>query len=298
MKTHDLIDDIVNEKVELTSILRKAKVLASGLTILEMKGWVKSELEGYSQSESVPEYRKLTMQNWGTFTGPFGSGTKNVILPTLQLPQPLKTFAELYEVRENVGELVQLCSYDNDNLKRKWPAEWIMLAREYIEISGGQVLVDAHQNVSKAMIVGILENVKNKLLDFLISLSEENIIDDGNATQETKERARNIFHLNIYGNNNVVASGETVSQHGVNISQGDIEALIHFLKGQNVPESEIEALKDAIKKDGIQTAGNIGQQVQSWIGKMMIAVGNGAWATSLQVAAPLITDAIKKYFGL
>ncbi len=53
-------------------MLRKAKVLAVSLGSKELENWVDQELGGYSDNyEGVPDYRRIPVQNYGSFFGPF-----------------------------------------------------------------------------------------------------------------------------------------------------------------------------------------------------------------------------------
>ena len=76
------------------------------------------------------------------------------------------------------------------------------------------VLVDAFRPVPKHLVAGIIDSIKNKLLDFILDLqkasggAESDNWEDSLATK----RFRNLFNVNIYGSHNVIASGENVVQ--------------------------------------------------------------------------------------
>lgn len=73
---------------------------------------------------------------------------------------------------EGVGALEGLLTQESHHRQRRWPQEFVLLARETIQMSGGLVLVDASQPVPDYTIAGILDNVKNKLLDFILDLED------------------------------------------------------------------------------------------------------------------------------
>ena len=95
------------------------------------------------------------------------------MLPTYHLPEGVKDFAENMTFFEGVGELEAQAS--RAPLYKKWPQELLVIAQEVMEWSGGMVLIDAQQPIPAHTILGILDQVKNKLLDFVLGLQENNI---------------------------------------------------------------------------------------------------------------------------
>lgn len=56
---NEIRSDLVNESASLSNTLRKAKILASEIGLPEFREWVEFELNGYTDWESVPEYRRV-----------------------------------------------------------------------------------------------------------------------------------------------------------------------------------------------------------------------------------------------
>ena len=129
----EIRSDLVNESAILSSTLRKAKILASSIGLPEFREWVDSELDGYKNRENVPEYRHFSPTNLGTFSGPFNSGVKNVVLPTYNLPDPVREIAENLFFMDGVGALE---AQGSDGGQMKWTQEMIILARENIQTQG------------------------------------------------------------------------------------------------------------------------------------------------------------------
>ena len=100
-------------------------------------------------------------------------------------------------------------------------------------MTDGSVLVEAKQCFSGTVLAAILDQVRNRLLDFLLEL--KSVEPEGwlNAVQSDKEsqaRVGKIVNTTIYGSNNVVASGEHISQTRTDgIAPGDPQSLLqHF----------------------------------------------------------------------
>lgn len=110
----ELQDDIVDSKTNLSSILRRAKVLAYDLKNEEFKKWVDNELNGYSNEKEIPDYRKTLAYNFGDFIDSFGRQVKNAPIPTLNLPEPIKKFADDLIFYNGVRALESLIEDNSD----------------------------------------------------------------------------------------------------------------------------------------------------------------------------------------
>ena len=299
-----LLDEIrsalVNESADLSNTLRKAKILASAIGLPEFREWVDFELSGYTDRDKVPSYRCFRPTNLGTFSGPFQSGVKNMPLPTYNLPDEVKEFAENLILFEGVGALEAQASgsYQSGSYQRKWPQEMVMLARDAIQMTGGMVLIDAHQPIPAYALTGVLDQIKNKLLDFVLGLQKSDITSEdlNNGTVEA-EVARNLFHINIYGDRNVVASGEHVSQRLNTVPKGDVHSLISYLRKHNLESDDLSELKDAVSSEPSAPDGRYGPKVRAWLGGMISKAASNTWNVGVETASKVLTDALNGYYG-
>lgn len=299
-----LLDEIrsalVNESADLSNTLRKAKILASAIGLPEFREWVDFELSGYTDRDKVPSYRCFRPTNLGTFSGPFQSGVKNMPLPTYNLPDEVKEFAENLILFEGVGALEAQASgsYQSGSYQRKWPQEMVMLARDAIQMTGGMVLIDAHQPIPAYALTGVLDQIKNKLLDFVLGLQKSDITSEdlNNGTVEA-EVARNLFHINIYGDRNVVASGEHVSQRLNTVPKGDVHSLISYLRKHNLESDDLSELKDAVSSEPSAPDGRYGPKVRAWLGGMISKAASNTWKVGVETASKVLKDALNGYYG-
>lgn len=296
---NEIKSELTSQTVPIADTLRKAKILASQIKLEEFKQWLKYELDGYPNKQSLPEYRKMMAHNIGTFSGPFNSMARNVPIPTANLPESVKEFAERMAFFDGVGELEAMLKVKGDRLERRWPAEAIILARDRVTLSGGMVLVDASQPIGKHMIAGIIDSVKNRLLDFVLAIEESNIdIGQKGLPPAERDKIRNMFNFNIYGSSNVVAAGETVSQEYRAVSANDIESLMGYLSHLNINSHDLNSLREAISDDGPSRNKTLGTKVLAWLGQMVSKAVSGAWTVALSTAPVVLTEALKKYYGL
>ena len=173
-----------------------------------------------------------------------------------------------------------------------------MLARNTIKMSGGMVLVDAHQPIPAHVISGVLDQVKNRPLDFVLGLQESNVTpeDFDNRTIE-REVVRNLFHINIYGDRNVVASGEHVNQQVSTVQEGDVDFLLRFLREHSIGEDDLSELRDAVSSEPDAPDGRYGPRVRAWLGGMISKAASSTWKVGLETASKVLTDALNGYYG-
>lgn len=58
----ELQRDALDRSVGIADLLRKALVVARKLNLLELQIWIEKELNGYGQTDNVPEYREVSGQ--------------------------------------------------------------------------------------------------------------------------------------------------------------------------------------------------------------------------------------------
>ena len=293
----EIRSDLVHESASLSNTLRKAKILASAINLPEFRDWVEFELNGYKDRESVPDYRRVRPTNLGTLSGPFGRMDKNVRLPTFNLPEGVKDFAENYTFFEGVGELeAQAARAPIYNL---WPQEFLILAREVPEWTGGMALVDAVQPIPAHAILGILDQVKNKLLDFVLRLQENDItMDNINRQKATPETVRNLFNISIHGNQNTITSGENVNQTTNTVQQGGADSLLNYLRELNVDDDDIREIADAVSEEPTSIDGQFGPKVRSWLGGMMGKLTSGTLAVGINTTSTMLAQALNNFYGI
>ena len=294
----EIRSDLVNESANLSNTLRKAKILASAIGLPEFKEWVDSELGGYSEREKVPSYRRLRPTNIGTFFGPGPSSLQNVVLPIYNLSGNIKDLAENQVFDEGVGQLEAMAAQASESYQWTWPQEMVMLARDAIQMGRGMVLVDAYQPISPQSISGILDQVKTKLLDFVLGLQESNITSEDldNRTVEPGP-VRNLFKITIYGDHNIVAGGEHVNQQVTPVENGDIASLFNRLRELEVDDDALSDLGTAITAEPDAPEGHYGPKVQAWLGAMISKAVSNTWKVGVETGSKMLTDALNSYYG-
>ena len=86
----EIQDAAIDSNTELAVLLRKCKVLAARLGNPEFKKWVENELSGYDEIDDLPDYRILTVNSKGHFSGPFQSGLRNADIPLMCIEEDFR----------------------------------------------------------------------------------------------------------------------------------------------------------------------------------------------------------------
>jgi hypothetical protein len=193
-------DDLVSRDILLSVVLRKARILAESFDDADFTAWVKFEMNGYPPgSTEVPEYRVLNVPSIGHFAGAFGSGMRNVNLPSLNLPKSVQEFMRKTILYEGVTGLEALLSSESDTLAIKWPANLVVICQEKFYESRN--LIDAQKCISKSMISQILESIRSRLLEFVLSLRKKypDYKTEEALQQIPKEKVKQEFQAHISG---------------------------------------------------------------------------------------------------
>ena len=298
-----LLDDIqkglTDQSETVANTLRKARLLASQLGSRELTQWTMAELEGYKTKEELPTYRILHIQPQATLTGSFGYWQKNAPIPTHGLPDDLEEWLTEFPVTQNVAALEALVQSKEETYQRKHRPELTRLLEKHLDLDSDTRLYETYQTVPKYIYSAILDSIKNRLVEFVLDLQKNGVNpDDPASTSANSEVVQRGIVNHIYGNNNVVAIGDNISQKVSTVQKGDIGSLIEYLKENNVPDSDMEELRQAIAEDPDAEEGMFGPKVSSWMGGMITKAASGVWQVAVPVATGMLHKGIESYYGI
>jgi hypothetical protein len=302
----NLLREIQNEAIksdsDILALLRKCRVLSSRIRNDDLKEWVGHELDGYTDKEKLPNYRKTFAISKGHFSGPFGSGMKNAEIPSTCIPKEYRDMVKNVYLMEGIGAYCDLLAGENSNgvFMVAWPAEIYPIVGT--KIYERMNLMQAWQELGRGSIVNVIETVKTRILNFVLELESEFPDVEGSSRGDgvEKEKVQHIFNTYITGNVGNIASGSShFSQDAeVNVTQGNIESLTEYLKSKGINAEDAEELNQALADESSPPKEGYGPKVSAWIGKMISKSASGAWKIGTDVAVPLITKAIGAYYGI
>lgn len=160
MTIQDLKNEAASSGIKLSELLRKAKLVLKDSGKQDFLSWIDKELNGYNKSENVPEYRIIhgEPKGWNPYHGwiPF----------IIENPESQELLSRR-GTSQSIAELESLIEHSgkSDYLQMSYPAE----ARANFSKSVG---LDTNFSlfISPSAIHGILNTVRNKLIDGLIEI--------------------------------------------------------------------------------------------------------------------------------
>lgn len=299
---NDIKKDAIDSKSDISELLRRCKVLAYRLDNDEFKLWIEYELNGYPEEVDVPKYRQIHVESYGNFAGTFGSRIENSPIALSALESNHRAYFSKHNCGESVSSISSVIRKTSDlNLRGSWPHDLILYYGD--KLSSNYHLVEAWQAIPVSSLITILDTVKNRILTFVLELEKEspNIGEDATIPID-KDKIQQNFRTIIMGNvTNLVSSGsQSVTYNtSIKIIQNDFDSLKRFLLSNELTESDIKELEKAIRDDGDANKEKIqGDKVQSWFMSMLQKAKSGLWQITVPVASQLLTEALKRYYGL
>jgi AbiTii len=279
----------------------KTKVLLHQLGRKELVGWVNLELNGYPDDIRVPEYRILTVQVKGNLSN--NAYTYNdQPLPTAHLGEEIQLQLARYGARESISALEELARKDTQGLVIPIAPEFYGLLSK--PLTGYYQVQRAWRAIGPGQLAQILTQVRSRLLDFVLELSEK--VGEQMTAEDIKRVGQSpdttsMFNNAIFGDNATILVGDQNRQTVANrITRGDFEALKSLLQERNVPVVDIEDLRSAIKADDDGEdvkAKRFGPRVRDWMKSMLSKAIDTSWQIEIGIASNLLTDALKAYYG-
>jgi hypothetical protein len=297
----ELIDKTSSEDCNLNNVLIKAKLLAHALDSSDFRSWVDSEINGYKSGSDLPAYRILPSSVQGHISNGYYTA-QDYPLPIMHLEKKMSEALQTLRIGQSVSALEDFISSGDKNLT--WakiiPPE---LHRDLSKgLAQGFVVQYAYASVGKGQIVQLLTEIRSKLLDFLLALSDKMAIGisiDDLKKPEEKKSIEGMFHTSIYGDNATIFIGQSSENIAIaNIHEKDFPSLADSLRTNKVDEPDIIDLKEIIDTDtpDVKTK-KFGPKVGAWIKKMVSKAASSSWQISLEGAGNLLANAIWKYYG-
>lgn len=182
------IDELENEILnngEISSILRKALIIANKLNLTDFEEWIKSELNGYEDYSELPEYRKIDCELvQDRIDGIVAAYTITQNEPVFIEDSEINALARKLYYRGSISEIISICNEHEKGVRFNTPRELQQLL--------GNVAVYRLCHISK--LENIIEQVKNELIFWCIKLDENDIHGENyQFSEDEKIHAKNII---------------------------------------------------------------------------------------------------------
>lgn len=216
-----LQEKAADPSVSVSELLRLAKMIAVKLDLPEALTWIDAELNGYMGQDDVPPYRKVEGQ-WeilnpyrGWQRVQFEDKDTRSAVSVASIGQPIVAMEAMTPKADRSGSFEYSGGADfRASLVRKfgWEARMIL---------------------NKGGVLGILEHVRNMVLDWALKLEKAGVIGEGLSFSTAEKReAATVTHTYFIQNAGVVGdvSGGTVENRQtarIEISGDDVLSLVH-----------------------------------------------------------------------
>lgn len=287
---------------DVLALLRKCRVLSARIRNEQLKLWVTYELDGYKKVDDLPDYRITKASSKGHFSGYGGSGLKNAEIPVGCIPK--EYHKALYDVNlmSGIATYCDLLRQDDGSgsFQIPWPSEFYSVFGD--NIYQNMNLIQAWQDLPRGVIVNLVETVKTRVLNFALELESE-YPDAGESEPEQAppaEKVTQIFNNYISGSVGNIASGsnQVHQSNDVKIDQGNFDDLIKYFELNKVSVEDLGELEEAVSAEPNSNEGKFGPKVSSWFGKMASKAASGAWKIGTSSATAVLTEGLKKYYGI
>lgn len=297
----EIVDGAMRSSVPLADLLRKCRVVAQQLDNEPLKAWVKSELDGYPEGRaSLPAYRILRIHARGMFVGPIAILNDQPLSPHV-LDQKHREWATTAYLLQSLAVYERLLEDKKGDLRMPWPAE--IVVRYQADFIDDFTLNRAWQVIPVSAVLGLVESVRNRLLDFALELQGNLAKAEQASVPIAPEKVTSAFTNIILGGTNVIGaviSGDVNQSGNKAVIKGNFASLVSVLADLGIPASESEALKSALQEDEAETGNRTleGSRVKAWMQRAIGFLGSSAAKLSGTVATDVLTRALEAYLGL
>ena len=297
----DIQSSAIDSQSDLGTILRKCKLLAARLDSKPLEDWLVWESNGYPNDVVLPSYRIWPLILKGNFSGAFGSGMRNALIPFVCVPKHLRSAYGNYECRESVAAIESLLKSGDSALHISMGDLAVALgSRVYNHMN----CIGAWGEFGSNNLVEVLNSVRNRILDFALAIWKESpqAGELGTLPQERMDAAHvtQIFQTTVYegGSATVVGSAHN-SSIAATVVQGNFNSLREALTKQGLSADDVNTLSLAVESDTPPPSKDeLGPKVSAWLGRMTLKAAEGTLKAGGTVALRVISDALLHYYGI
>jgi len=162
----ELEQEAYNSEASLSNMLRKAKSIAVKLQLKQPMEWVEAELNGYETAE-VPDYRII-------FGRVKAHNPYNGLIPVMCNNAEMERIISEHRVREPIRAIEHLLEEEGDPM-----VSFSSEKAEFLAKMSGSPTFPIYLVLSRSSLVSILDAVRNKVLDWSLSLQASGIKGEG-----------------------------------------------------------------------------------------------------------------------
>ncbi len=287
-----------------TNALLKTKVLLYSIGKKELATWANFELHGYPNAAHLPDYRVVTTRILANITN--GVSTyKAFPLPISYLDDNDYEDATTSKVRLSISQIEQLVinATENQDLQQPIPIDYAQLKYRK-QIAKGYSITACYKEIALHNFTSIMTQVRSRLLDFVLELSDHVSSVPGTATMTEKLKnfdTSSLLNNAVFGDNTVINLGDNSCFNITNnVSKNDFNSLKKHLLSEGITIQDLNELEVAINSDGpiAPRSKNYGSAVGQWFSGMIFKAANSTAGIGVAAVTDLLSSALKKYYDL
>lgn len=293
------IDSLSDPTVSIADALRRLLVVARRIGADELSGWIKRELNGYSEDDVVPDYRDGSGLPIAIRFDGYGGASETRRLYAYELPQNLAQALDGFSLGMPIAELHALGSNESGHDARtELPGVWLHLYREAADDGRAPSMPMYTANhasvvIPRTYISGLIDRVKTDALDLALDIEvvSPGAGDVGGPTVLSEPALADAVrsHLTyIFATNSTVSVASGAGAVAIQVEVGDLKGLIDASRSL-LSEEGIEEFRDALEADGGEPAA----ETRSFLGR----VRNGGVVLAGSVATSAAYDALTALVG-
>ncbi|MBX5058988.1 AbiTii domain-containing protein [Rhizobium lentis] len=297
----DIQNDAVNDTTPVSTLLRKVLVLASNLDIDVLEYWVKYEMNGYPSDVDVPEYRQIKMSfKWSG--GNIAYQVKGMAIATAAVAHAtgIKDI-HIFRCRQAIGTIGIEGVTSTSTLQ--------VGMQNYMHHLSGKAIDESYEiynlwgEFAASHVFGIIDAVRNRVLDFVLTLKKQYPTAgevDGMTTKEPDvgNTVQHIFNTTINGNAGVIGNANH-STVNFNVNHGNLQDLRKQLTAHGINATDLAELEGALADEpNLADGKSFGPKVGAWLGKMVGKAASGVWNVGLETGGAVLQKALLGYYGL
>lgn len=293
----ELQRDALDRKVPVTDLLRKALVVAKKLKISELEEWITKELSGYSETDTVPDYRVIRGQvrGWNPYRG-----WQPIYFPNAEMEDKLSQRGNC----QTVAEIENIINERSEKGTLQIPFTG-KVHQQLCNAIGDKI--DISLIVQPSNLIRIIDAVRTIVLNWSLKLEEDGIMGEGLSftpieKQEVGKHSYNInnFYGSVLGSQIQQATSHSSQSMDVKAcAQDDTAKFLYDLKQILSDLAVSKEIKDELSAD-IKT---VESQVQSPKPKPSIiheglrSIRNVLEGAGGEIVAPLLVQLGKLLLG-
>jgi hypothetical protein len=295
---HDLQQAALDENASVSSLLRKALVVASKLGVADFEAWARCELEGYNdESTPIPKYRHIrgTPMVWNPY-----HGNQHLNCASVAMAEKISVMHLPYSVDAL-----------DEGTKKGSSGYWQLSyapAVEHALMKGMEYPLKPHLQIGESTIRAIFGRVRTIVLEWSLTLEKRGVVGEGmtfsaNERQQAASVHIGTFIQNVADSQLQVNSPGAIMQQGVTVKQlAEIKALIEILDDAAVstPLRSDEVAELRAERDVLLAQSNSPKPKRSVVRACLVSLrailegaGGALLAGNLPKAVDLVTGLLR-----